>query len=411
MKKIISGATAVALAVAGVLIAVPLTASATVLEVEPTAEVCYGPGTDTVYDWELQRIDWLRTDTIVDEEAVEPVAPSIAAGWYTEADDTAPVATDSGIVFTADGAKATGLRTGTNYPFAEASGQSYTAYFHDRLVIDVVGEPYGPANWRNDYSSVTFIDGGVYVNLPGSGWQSTTLGAVQALFPDAVVTSRGYHMDSNAPAGTTATITEAWVAGTPGKDAVTHTEEVYSDWYTIESGVGAEVEPTLTYEQESAGTFRYVVTPREVEVEVEVECLPEPVVLVSEWTLETAATCENPTETWVRTTTTTPYIRDEAGQPILGEPTVEYDRDHYTLSDEEIADLELCPVVIEPTPTPTPEPTPAVSAPTPTPTVSAAPTGALAETGGTSPLPIIGGAMLAALLGVVAVVGARLRRR
>lgn len=148
----------------------------------------------------------------VPSEAVPAVPASIAEGWYTESDDNAPVATDTGVVFTADGVKATGLRTVTSYPFADASGQSYTSYFHDRLVIDVEGEPYGAGNWRNDYSSVTFIDGGVYVNLPGIGWTSSTLDEVKALFPGAIVTSRGYHMDSNAPAGTTATIQEAWIA-------------------------------------------------------------------------------------------------------------------------------------------------------------------------------------------------------
>lgn len=181
----------------------------------------------------------------VPSEAVPAVPASIAEGWYTEQDDNAPVAGDTGLVFTADGVKATGLRTSTSYSFAEASGQSYSAYFHDRLVIDPVGEPYGAGNWRNDYSSITFIDGGVYVNVPGSGWQSITLDEAKALFPDAVVTSRGYHMDSNAPAGTTATIQEAWVAPVAEIPAVTCpvVEEPVTEEPVVEQPVAEQPAP------------------------------------------------------------------------------------------------------------------------------------------------------------------------
>lgn len=166
--------------------------------------------------------------------------------------------------------------------------------------------------------------------------------------------------------------------------------------------------------------------------------LPEDYTDEGAWVLETPATCDEPTETYVRESTSYTYTRNEDGS--IKETTETWtDRDSYSLTDEEIA--ELCPVVPDPTcdefayqedaqaafdsdsetyasldgdgdgivcevlPS-----KPVPPAPTPTPTTTASPS-ALAATGGTSPLPWVGAGILALLLGGVGVTVAATRRR
>lgn len=256
-----------ALAIAGLLGigATTLAATSAYAAEQPGDKVCTAPETHTEITYALQRSDW-----VAGTPAVPAVAPSIAEGWYTEADDAAPVATDEGLVFTAPGGQAVGVRTATSFPLADLTGESYTDVFHDRAVLDADGEPFGAGNWRNDYTSLTFLSADtVYV----SGLNVTmTLDEVKAAYT-GTITSFGYHMDSNAAAGTTAVVTgEPYVAGVAEIPAG---PDSYTDWYEVSTGQGLALPDGHTDGEEfqTDGLYRYVVT-GEVEVteQVEVEC-------------------------------------------------------------------------------------------------------------------------------------------
>lgn len=237
-------------------------------------QVCYADETHTELAYELQRSDW-----VAGTPETPAVAPSIDGNWYTEGDDAAPVATDGGLVFTGPGdGRAVGVRAEDNRALdgyeipISASGD----YFHVRLVLDVVGSPFG--NWRDDYLSATQLDdGSFYIGALGD---SLTTDEILAAYPGVWVTSVGYHLDSNAPAGTTAVVTGApFVAGTP---AIPGTPDSYTEWYVVSEGQGVELPDGRADGEEfqTDALHRYVVT-GEVEVteQVETECpvvTPEP---------------------------------------------------------------------------------------------------------------------------------------
>jgi len=264
MKKLITTGVAIA---AALLIAAPAAASAT--QEEAPAEICYEDSTRTEVTWSLQRSDW-----VAGTPEIPAVPASIAAGWYTEADDAAPVIDGTSLVFTAPGGQAVGLRYATSFPVADLVGKSYSAVFHDRAVVDVDGTPFG--TWRDDYLSLTFLSEGT-VWVAGANVEMTLADAI-ATYP-GTVTSFGYHMDSNAAAGTTHSVEGLVVPGTPAVPAV---PDSYTDWYEVSTGQG-EALPDGRADGEEFQTdalYRYVVTGEvEVPTQVEVECPvvePEP---------------------------------------------------------------------------------------------------------------------------------------
>lgn len=265
MKKHIALGVAAALGLGTLALATPANAAE---PDPPTYEACTVEETHTELTWDLQETHWVSG----------PTPATIEAGWYTEPDDEAPVASDTGITFTADGTQATGLRTAASGEFADVTGVTLPVpaddpLFHERLVIDVEGEPFGAGHWRNDYLSVNFVPGGVYVNTPASGWQTLSLADAQALFPGADVTSIGFHLDSNAPEGEVRFVS-GYVVPAQG--------EVYSPWTTVSSGQSTALpngqqDGVQFYDN---GWYRYVVTGTvEVTEPVESECLvlPAPV--------------------------------------------------------------------------------------------------------------------------------------
>lgn len=146
-----------------------------------------------------------------DGSTAAPKVGKITGGWYTETDDTAPRVVAGDLVFTAPGNDAVGIRKVTSYPIADLVQPAYTAtgdtpFLHVRAVVDVDGT-YVWADgkqWHDDYLSLSFLsDGTVYVSAMG---QSYTLDEVKAQFP-GTITSIGFHFDSNAPAGASATLT------------------------------------------------------------------------------------------------------------------------------------------------------------------------------------------------------------
>lgn len=256
-----------ALAIAGLLGmgVTTLAATSAYAAEQPGDKVCTAPETHTELAYDLQRSDW-----VAGEPAVPAAPASIAEGWYTEPDDAAPVATEDGLVFTAPGGQAVGVRTATSFPLADLTGESYTDVFHDRAVLDADGEPFGAGNWRNDYTSLTFLSADmVYV----SGLNVTmTLDEVKAAYT-GTITSFGYHMDSNAAAGTTAVVTgEPYV---PGVAEIPAVPDSYTDWYVVSSGQGVALPDGHADGEEfqTDALYRYVVTGEvEVTVDVEVEC-------------------------------------------------------------------------------------------------------------------------------------------
>lgn len=260
MKKHIALGVAAVLGLGTLALATP--ANAVEQEV-PDNGACYVDETHTELQWELQETHWVSG----------PTPATIEAGWYTEADDEAPVASDAGLTFTADGTQATGLRTATTGELADVTGVTLPVpaddpYFHERLVVDVEGEPFGAGHWRNDYLSLNFVAGGVYVNTPASGWQTLSLDDVKALFPGADVTSIGFHLDSNTPEGEVRFVDGYVVPAQP---------EVYSPWTAVSTGQSTDLpngqqDGVQFYDN---GWYRYVVTGSvDVTEQVEVECPP-----------------------------------------------------------------------------------------------------------------------------------------
>lgn len=119
------------------------------------------------------------------------------------------------------------------------------------------------------------------------------------------------------------------------------------------------------------------------------EPLPEDTVVVSDWT-EPVYDCDTEAGTGVpiyQTTTTTTWTRGEDGEPV-STVTTSTEEGAFIVAEHDIAELE-CPVVTEPKPTE--KPTPAAQSPeSPTPT-------ALAVTGGPT-VPLIAGGLVAAVL-------------
>lgn len=228
----------------------------------PPAEACYTDETHSELTWEMQRSDW-----VAGVPEIPAVPASIEADWYTEGDDAAPTIDGESLVFTAPGSQAVGLRYATSFPVSELSGQSYTDVFHDRAVVDVDGTPFG--TWRDDYLSLTFLSADT-VWVAGANVEMTLADAIAA-YP-GTVTSFGYHMDSNAAAGTSYAVGGLVDPGTPAVPAV---PDSYTAWYVVSSGQGVELPDGRAdlEEFQTDGLYRYFVT-GEVDVteQVETEC-------------------------------------------------------------------------------------------------------------------------------------------
>lgn len=194
------------------------------------------------------------------EPAKEAVAPSIVEGWKTESDDAAPTIVGSDLVFTAPGGKAVGLRHAVSYNISELTGQSYSDVFHDRAVVNIDAEYFtGAQAWRNDYLSLTFLSADT-VFIPG-GIGVKTLAEAKSLFP-GTITSFGYHMDSNAAAGTVYTVEDSALI-VPGSDPV----PAEFGWVKTGSGQG------LVVPADVPEVTRYIVTGTvEVTEQVPGEC-------------------------------------------------------------------------------------------------------------------------------------------
>jgi hypothetical protein len=159
---------------------------------------------------------------------VTPLACVPVGDWYTEDDDEAPVSTEDGLVFTGGSGSASGIRvaatgnlqgwTSVSY---DASGSTDVFYF--RLVLDTaVGNGGG---WP--YTSVTVtsgspvtLDSTAYVSKLGA---SFTLAQIANLYPNAVITSAGFHLDSAATSEDVVTL--ASVTGPCATVDFTYTEE------------------------------------------------------------------------------------------------------------------------------------------------------------------------------------------
>jgi hypothetical protein len=222
------------------------------------AEACYVDETHTEITYDLERSDW-----------VAGTPATLKAGWYTEADDAAPTVSDAGLTFTAPGGQAVGVRSASLFGLGALSREGedswYTDLFHFRAVLDADGEPFGAGNWRNDYTSLTFLTADT-VWVSGLNVEMT-LDAVKAAYT-GTITSVGYHLDSNAPAGTSVLFT--------GVDLVTNSvPESYTDWYFVSEGQGVELPDGREDGEEfqDDGLYRYVVTGDvEVTEQVGVEC-------------------------------------------------------------------------------------------------------------------------------------------
>lgn len=135
-----------------------------------------------------------------------------AGDWYTEGDDAAPVPSDAGLVFTGGSGDAVGYRVPTTGNLQGWAPVSYDAagatdVFYFRIVIDA------SADGGASYSSLTVTSGSpvtldsiAYSNKLGA---SHTLAEFAELYPNAAVTSVGFHLDSAASADDVVTLAGA----------------------------------------------------------------------------------------------------------------------------------------------------------------------------------------------------------
>lgn len=251
--------------------------------------VCYT--TETLQGYDVQEYQ-LITEAVPgtpEVPAVEAVPASAGEGWYTEGDDAAPTVTDEAVTFTKIDARAVGLRTAASGDLAgftaSWTGTAGDEFSHLRIVVDKAASAAETGNWRDDYQSLTVIDAGQAASGTSVVWVAganvtSTIDEYAAANPGAVITSLGFHVDTNAPAGTEASVTSASFgpalikAGTPAVPAVPAVDEIPAvfDWVTVGSEFYAE-EPA---DEEGV---RYVPNGLEREVEVETECpvvTPEP---------------------------------------------------------------------------------------------------------------------------------------
>lgn len=281
----------------------------------------------TTTDWTLVDNVWVAAEPTITTEAGEPRAATEAecpttppvvtplactpvGDWYTEGDDNAPVATPAGLTFTGGTGKATGLRVPASGNLQGWAPVSYNATgatdkFYFRIVIDSTpnngdGHPYSSLTVTSG-SPVT-LDSIAYSNKLGG---SFTLAEIANLYPHAVITSVGFHLDSAAAADDTVTLTSA-------------------------------TGPCATRD------FTYVEVPEK----------PEPIV-TTEVTEDTD--CEADVVTKTTTTTTVDWVLVD-NVWVRGEPVVT------TVAEDRAATAEDCPVVVPPT-----EESPVVTPPVVTP--------------------------------------------
>lgn len=174
---------------------------------EPTIEVA-NPDYIAPYTEDVPDIDHPAVPAVTCEEEPEPVDPiacTISGGWYTEADDLAPVATPEGLVFAGGTGQAVGIRVPVNGNLQGWSPLSFvntggTEQFFFRLVIDASADG-GPA-----YKSLSF-PGYTTVDADSISYQyGEKLAQTAERFPNNVITSVGFQTNSGAPAGYSATL-------------------------------------------------------------------------------------------------------------------------------------------------------------------------------------------------------------
>jgi hypothetical protein len=144
-------------------------------------------------------------------------------GWYTEGDDAAPTVTDEGTLFEDAGSIATGIRVASDFPLSALPTITYTAtgegteFFHVRLVVDNVEDAEVTGNRRDDYQSLSVLSGSP-VTLDSTVWVpganvSITIAEYLEANAGTVVTSVGFHLDTNAPEGTAVLVTSSNLHG------------------------------------------------------------------------------------------------------------------------------------------------------------------------------------------------------
>lgn len=149
-----------------------------------------------------------------EEEPVEvtPLACAPIGDWYTEGDDAEPVLTDEGLVFTGGSGDAVGLRAPVTGNLQGWAPVTYTAtgdteVFYFRIVID------STADGGHGYSSLT-VTSGSPVTLDSVAYSnkldtSKTIAEWAEFYPNAVITSVGFHLDSAATADQEVLLTAA----------------------------------------------------------------------------------------------------------------------------------------------------------------------------------------------------------
>lgn len=286
--------------------------------VDCEARVVTTTTTTTTTDWVLVDNVWVPgtpvvTTSATTREATEVECPidetptpraCVPAGdWYTEGDDVAPSLSPDGLVFTGGSGDAVGIRvpvTGNLQGWTELSYEATgdTGVFYVRIVVD------SSADGGHSYSSLTVTSGSpvtassvAYSNKLGV---SKTLAEWAEFYPNAVITSVGFHLDSAASA---------------------------DDEVVLSSATGPCATVDFTSEQ--------------------------PADIVTTVT-EDVTDCEAGTVTTTTTTTTTSFVWVE-GEWVEGEPVITTEDTTRDATEEE------CPVVVTP---PTETPTPVVPAAT-----------------------------------------------
>lgn len=145
-------------------------------------------------------------------EEVEPIACVPSGEWYTESDDALPVSSNAGLVFTGSNPQAVGIRTVASGNLQGWTSVSYSAtgdtgLFYYRIVVDA------SADGGASYSSLTVTSGSpvtlastAYSNKLGA---SHTLAEFAEIWPNAVITSVGFHLDSAATSEQSVTLASA----------------------------------------------------------------------------------------------------------------------------------------------------------------------------------------------------------